>query len=93
MFNLATKLNYLRMRPVRLLKITRKIVVSVKFHSFCASTIPSCRNILGRAQASAYFPVTDNGQVHLYPQSLVKQLPVDQELLLSDVDIFAEYVN
>ena len=76
--------------------ITKTIIVNAKYHSFCASESgnPNCREVLGRAQPSAYFPVnTAEGQVHLYPQSLIKQLIVDQPLLLSESDIYAEYVE
>ncbi|KAJ3315038.1 hypothetical protein HDV04_004838 [Boothiomyces sp. JEL0838] len=84
-------------RIAQQLKLKSNILVQVQFHSFCqamnqGSNCDEVNNIIGRATPAAYFPGRTSGSDwYYYPQALVKQMNLNQNLNFAAVDIFAEF--
>ncbi|KAJ3323407.1 hypothetical protein HDV06_001927 [Boothiomyces sp. JEL0866] len=84
-------------RIAQQLKLTSNVLVQVQFHSFCqamnqGSNCDEVNNIIGRATPAAYFPGrTAGSDWYYYPQALVKQMNLNQNLNFAAVDIFAEF--
>ncbi|KAJ3368546.1 hypothetical protein HDU91_000492 [Kappamyces sp. JEL0680] len=85
-------------RIAQVLSIRNTVVVSAKFHSFCAAQgggdCTSANNILGRARSAAFFAASNpavSSSVYYYPQALVKQMQTSDTLTYADTDIFAEF--
>jgi hypothetical protein len=82
-------------RIAQILDIRVPVTVRAQYYPFCPANNKQCAdaNTLGGAVYGSAFAATKEGdrQLYMYPQALVKQLRLNENVEFSDSDILAQF--